>query len=315
MEGDGKCFKILQVENASLSDLTTVLLATLEGFAVPAGAVVLISSVSHLAAVGAAAYAEDLVRAYRAVHAVYGSGITVLHGIPFLLSGLHCHSTIRALLEIDTWYASLTSHSTKELSSSHTLFTATLLEKKHEPSASEPSASEHGTPDNSRAPERFLLKMPQNLHSYDKLIYLSEGFGDQVSLCQPIDEGQEHELLSSMIDELNMKCGLELSHEFSLYRPSITSEPDRDDVTEGQLERVVMVGGSHSSRLIDEIDETCLEVMDITVPGWRVTESNVDEKAKELAEIVSTTDQTRTTIVYQLYDNTSYMVKRADGSR
>ncbi len=66
-------FKILQVENASLSDLTAVFLATLEGFAVPAGTIVLISSVSHLVAVGAAAYAEDLVRAYRAVRAVYGN--------------------------------------------------------------------------------------------------------------------------------------------------------------------------------------------------------------------------------------------------
>ncbi len=310
VEGDGECFKILQVENASLSDLTTVLLAALEGFAVPAGAVVLISSISHLAAVGAAAYSEDLVRAYRAVHAVYGSGITVLHGIPFLLSGLHCYSTIRSWLEIDAWYANMTSHSTKELSSTHTRFTSSLRAKKHES-----SASEHSTPDVSRAPERFLLKMPQNLHSYDKLTYLSEGFGDQVSLCQSIDEGQEHELISSMIDEFNTKCGLELSHEISLYRPSITSEPDREDVTEGQLERVVMVGGSHSSRLTDELDETCLEVMDITVRGWRVTESSIEEKAKELAEIVSTTDQSRTTIVYQLYDNSSYMVKRSDGMR
>jgi hypothetical protein len=95
------------------------------------------------------------VRAYRAAHAVYGNGITVLHGIPFLLSGLHCHSTIRSLLEIDAWYANLTSHSTKELSSSHTLFMSALRAKKHES-----SASEHSTPDNSRAPERFLLKMP-----------------------------------------------------------------------------------------------------------------------------------------------------------
>ncbi len=94
-------------------------------------------------------------RAYRAAHAVYGNGITVLHGIPFLLSGLHCHSTIRSLLEIDAWYANLTSHSTKELSSSHTLFMSALRAKKHES-----SASEHSTPDNSRAPERFLLKMP-----------------------------------------------------------------------------------------------------------------------------------------------------------
>jgi hypothetical protein len=32
VEGDGDCFKILQVENASLTDLTTVFLAALEGF-------------------------------------------------------------------------------------------------------------------------------------------------------------------------------------------------------------------------------------------------------------------------------------------
>jgi hypothetical protein len=52
VEGDGDCFKILQVENATLSDLSTVFLAALEGFTVPAGTIVLISSVSHLAAYG-----------------------------------------------------------------------------------------------------------------------------------------------------------------------------------------------------------------------------------------------------------------------
>jgi hypothetical protein len=106
----------LLVENASLSDLTTVLLAALEGFTVPAGTVVLISSVSHLAAVGTAAYAEDLVRACKTVRAAYGTGITVMHGIPLLLSGLHCYSTIRSLLEIGTWHKSVIALSTKELS-------------------------------------------------------------------------------------------------------------------------------------------------------------------------------------------------------
>jgi hypothetical protein len=57
-------------------------LAALEGFTVPAGTVVLVSSVGHLAAVGTAAYAEDLVRAFRAIRAVYTNGVTVLHGIP-----------------------------------------------------------------------------------------------------------------------------------------------------------------------------------------------------------------------------------------
>ena len=191
----------------------------------------------------------------------------------------------------------MTAHSTKEISSSRAIFTTTLRKQKKDTTTSEQGTSEHGTPADSRAPERFLLKMPQNLHSYEKQIFLSEGFGDQESLCQPIDEGCEQVLISSMIDELNNKCGLELSHEYSLYRPSISSEPDREDVTEGELEKVVLVGGSHSSRLVDELDDTCLEVVDISVRGWRLTEASVEEKAKELAEIVSSTDQTKTTIV------------------
>jgi hypothetical protein len=135
--------------------------------------------------------------------------------------------------------------------------------------------------------------MPQNLHthSYDKQICVSEGFGDQVSLCQPMDEGEEYELVNSMIDELNSKCGLELSHEFSLYRPTITSEPERDDVMDDVVEKVVIIGGSHSSRLTDELDDTCLDVTDISVRGWNLTEGNVKEKVRELKEIVATADE------------------------
>jgi hypothetical protein len=310
VEGEGDCFKVIQVENASLSDLTTVFLAAVEGFTMPAGAVVLISSLSHLAAAGTAAYAEDLVRAYKAVRAVYGNGITVMHGIPFLLSGIQEHSTIRSLLEIGTWYSGVSSLSTKELSSSLALLTSKL-----KPPEQTSTASASGTPDVSRAPERFLLKMPQNLHSYDKQICVSEGFDDQVSLCQPIEEGEEYELINTMIDELNAKCGLDLSHEISLYRPAITSKLDRPDFTDEVTERVVMVGGSHNSRLTDELDDTCLEVMDISVRGWRLSEAAVEEKARELSEIVSSTDESRTTIVYQLYDNSSYYVKKQDGSR
>ncbi len=142
VEGEGDCFKILLVENASLSDLTTVLLAALEGFTVPAGTAVLISSVSHLAAVGMAAYTEDLVRACKAVRAVYGTGITVMHGIPLLLSGLHCYSTICSLLEIGTWYKSVTALSTKELSDSLTLLNSKLRDSKQHTSDTAPCTPE-----------------------------------------------------------------------------------------------------------------------------------------------------------------------------
>jgi hypothetical protein len=118
-----------------------------------------------------------------------------------------------------------------------------------------------------------------------------------------------------MIDDLNAKCGLERSHEYSRYRPAITSEPERPDVTEDVLEKVVLMGGSHCARMTDELDETCLDVVDISVRGWKISDASVDEKVKELTEIVSQSDEKRTTIVYQLFDNCSFYVKKEDGRR
>jgi hypothetical protein len=84
-----------------------------------------------------------------------------------------------------------------------------------------------------------------------------------------------------------------------------------DDV----VKKVVIIGGSHSSRLTDELDDTCLDVTDISVKGWKLTEENVEEKVRELKEIVATADEKRTTIVYQLFDNVSYYTKKPDGGR
>jgi hypothetical protein len=145
--------------------------------------------------------------------------------------------------------------------------------------------------------------------------FICSGKDQGDSSTQPIDEGEEYELINTMIDELNSKWGLDLSHEISLYRPTITSQPDRHDFMDEVTERVVMVGGSHSSRLTDELDEMCLEVMDISVRGWRVSETAVEEKSRELSEIVATTDESKTTNVYQLFDTSSCYVKKPGSTR
>jgi len=54
------------------------------------------------------------------------------------------------------------------------------------------------TPAPGSALELVLIKMPQKLkvESADDLVtFLSEGFGDQISLCQPISEKAEAQLL------------------------------------------------------------------------------------------------------------------------
>jgi hypothetical protein len=152
-EGEGDCFKIIQVENSSLNDLTAVFLAAVKGYSVPAGTVVLLSSVSHLAAVGTAAYAADLVGAFQAIRKLYGDAIVLQHGVPLLISGVDSHSIIRSMLEIESWYKQLTLSSTVEISNTHTAFCTSL--------AKTSIASTNPAPGS--APEMVLLKMPQKL--------------------------------------------------------------------------------------------------------------------------------------------------------
>ena len=102
--GEGECVKIIRIEDGCLEELASVLLDTIKPFSVPAGTVVLIHSLSHLAWVGAAAYAEDFVRVRQRISAVYRSGISVIHGIPILRSGSNNSLLASDLKVVLTWY-------------------------------------------------------------------------------------------------------------------------------------------------------------------------------------------------------------------
>jgi hypothetical protein len=99
--GEGECIKIVQVENASLPELVEVFLGLTKGFNMPAGAVVLLSSPSHAAVVGTADYAAEYVRSSGQLRNAFMGGVTVLHGIPFLIGGTNNTAAIRALAEIE----------------------------------------------------------------------------------------------------------------------------------------------------------------------------------------------------------------------
>jgi hypothetical protein len=100
-EGEGECLKIIQVENGSLANLVEVFLRVTRGFNVPVGAVVLIASASHAAAVRAAGYAADFRRASGSLLGAFARSVTVLHGVPFLLGGIHNTAALRAIAEIE----------------------------------------------------------------------------------------------------------------------------------------------------------------------------------------------------------------------
>jgi hypothetical protein len=69
------------------------------GFNVPAGSVVLLASVGHVASVGTADYAAEFVWALGALRGAFAGSVNVIHGIPFLIGGTSNSPAIRALAE------------------------------------------------------------------------------------------------------------------------------------------------------------------------------------------------------------------------
>jgi hypothetical protein len=98
-----------------------VFLECTTGFTMPAGSVVLLSSASHMAWCGTAAYAEDFVNAVNDIKKAFGSDVKTLHGLPIMLQGTTNSAAIYTWFEIEQWLTHLRSTDTRDITDSRQL--------------------------------------------------------------------------------------------------------------------------------------------------------------------------------------------------
>jgi len=78
---------------------------------------------------------------------------------------------------------------------------------------------------------------------------------------------------------------------------------------------VVFAGGSHSSRILDAVQDENVRILDSTVPGFRLTERATAEMAADIAEVCAELPDSNTVVVCQLFDNSVYYGAREEGER
>jgi len=261
------------------------------------------------AAVGTQSYTEDVVRSFRTLKKAHRSSITVMHGFPLLISGLSNANIIKELLETCNWHNAVISNGAKDISRTRKLFMDSLLTTHSNISntSSDTTSSSSSRPDYSANNAARPLMLPESLTEYDKKRFETKGFGSQVRLCLPITEKDEIKLFTSLLTELNKVAGLDLSTEYSSGR-SLYEEQEERMPDFGEKPKAVTIGGSLSCRLLDDFDQDECQVTDLYTPGWKITESNVHAKTKELEEELAGYDENTTTVVFQLMDNSSYWV-------
>jgi hypothetical protein len=291
--GEGECVKIIQVENGSLSDLLEVFLGLTRGFDLPAGAVILLSSPSHAAAVGTVEYAADFVWSSGQVRNAFMGGITVLHGIPFLLGGTSNTAAIRAIAEIEHW-VSITAIGTDEISAMRKAFMSTLRTDKNNNSM------------------QHIIRLPINQNSLEKATFVTLGFDNLKMAVDPISEDEEKSLLVLLLEELNNLYPLNLCTDVICDR--FLEEDVFDDSAMARTD-LVLIGASHLGRVARNIHPDKWRLSDLTQPGWRINSSNVSELVDRLAELSKSIDLKNATVVLQLFDNSVYMVGGPGGEK
>jgi hypothetical protein len=282
---------VIRIENSTLIELADSFLEITKGFDMPVGSVVVLSSLSYLARVGTAAYAEELVRAIARIRDAYAGSVRIVHGFPVLIGGLDDESVIRSILEIELWLADSDKRRMHSLPSTSAHFISEWLRTNKPDTDSDSDSATDIT---------LTLSSCQTLCTRWKRGHMLALGGRTWQLVYPpCRKRMKKKLLGVLIEELNEKFALQLDLEPSTDRSSQSASDFMEQDS-------IFAGSSHSVRTIDVIDRGGLNLLDATTPGFRLCPETVGEMAEDIKDLVDGLNPTNTVISVQVLDNSTY---------
>jgi hypothetical protein len=102
----GECFRILRIENGTLTELADELLKVIPEDGIPKGSVILFGSTANLGVVSAERYAAEWAKNRNWLLERLGE-VLILPGIPLTSSGVEDRCVMRGLLDVAAWMDSM----------------------------------------------------------------------------------------------------------------------------------------------------------------------------------------------------------------
>jgi hypothetical protein len=284
-------------------------------YEVPVGTVVVFSSLTHLSRVGTAVYAADVVKALARLREAYGDSVRGLHGFPVMAGGLQDRSCIRALREVEVWLSEADKRNQHSLPNTSKAFTEqflTLDSSAHPNSTALPEAPAL-TPNLSTNTEQLRtgIELPASLHSLAKVYIHSPGWDDLPGGLPILTDEQEANFLTGMLEELNEKFALQLD---TCPCTDRSGHSAADSETESEIV-IALAGSSHSSRLAGPLTDTYLRVVDVSVPGFRISEKSVELMVEDLTAALADLDDSKTVVLIQPFDNSIFFSCNSHGEK
>ena len=292
-----KCMLVIRAEDGLLSDLESIFKDVYRNFCrpegvLPAGSVILIGSASHVTLLGLSTYAEDYVRVNNNLISACGNGVTVCPLVLVPLSGVKNTRAVEQLADLDSWIMSTNLPRNIGLSDSRNLLWETLCSSASDYLEKGPTCAVHYLPLSLTNPRKRRFSAGPLVGNFPVEIL-------------PLDCDAESAIVGGLIRELNDCYCLSLPATPALCRG------DGSSLDEPEFKKLVMVGGSHTSRM-SALVSASIETVCLKLPNQ--SQTNADKKILQLANEMSNLGLAKGDCVYiDALSNQLFMGSDEDG--
>lgn len=286
---DCLCPAIFRVEGGALGEIGDAFCSILSDYALPAGSILLIGSMSHLRAVGLAKYTERVIHEVNRFNSMFKGSVTTIPFAPMPLCGVPDPATVSCLYNLSLWLDSILSYPLTEYN----------LALRNFMDACPGPAFPH-------CPRRVFL--PTCLDDYKTVMFELQGWQGLPEKIEPISSDSEETLLPPLLKGLSCIFKLALDCNPNLSR-AVVMKPVTCDIPEISA---VYFGASNAHRLADA-SAAFIKVDTVTTGGWALTTANVTITLPELTALCDTLPPESPVVIYCL-DNTAFLAADGDGT-
>jgi hypothetical protein len=261
----GECFRILRIENGTLTELADELLKVIPEEGMPKGSVILFGSTAYLGVVSAERYAAEWAKNRNWLLERLGE-VIILPGIPLTSSGVEDRCVVRGLLDVAAWMDSMPDPELRLLRNARKGWEDTYLGKIRRG----PGWADY----------RLNLCMPVSLNKEAGTTpYTTGDWGERPSALVPLNEAGERYWVDKISLELNREVGLGLATAWSVGRTMSAVRRQEEAVAMG---RIFAIGASNAGYTAAALVRRGIRVVSLAQAGCMITRDNVDSVLNRL---------------------------------
>jgi hypothetical protein len=212
------------------------------------------------------------------LRAAYRGGVEIIHGIPLLVSGVNDGAAAAAIGDFFFWLKQVATG--RNINLTLDLFVTKLpgFDEGLTGTGTPLAPGEAAASPSAAVPYRIML--PSDLSGRNNAVFELKHKTDAHIMPFPAEFCDV--LLSKLASELNAKYMANLADPLRLEQWHSDLESDGED---DNVPTLILVGGSHASRMAEAAEALGYAVVDLSRPGLRITEDIVEELAAELRDL------------------------------